>query len=90
MRIRKFPKYTLLLVQWDDICSDSSWTDAKGIDKAKPAKIKTLGFFLGNAKRVLKVAHSVAEDGDSDYTCIPWGTIKHITEVRSKDNGWGV
>ena len=87
MRIKKFPKYTLLLVQWDDILSDSSWHDAKGIEKARPAKIKTLGFFLGNAKRVLKLAHSVAEDGESDYTVIPWGTIKEIEEVRTKD-GW--
>ena len=82
MRIKKYPKLAQLLIEWDDITSDASWIDKEGIDKAKTASVKTLGFYLGTKKRVLKVAHSIA-DGESDCTCIPWSVIKQIIELRN-------
>lgn len=82
MRIKKFPKFTELMVSWEDITSDSAWHDKDGIRKARPTLVKTLGFFLGNKKGVLKLGHSISEDGDSDYTVIPWGCIKEIKELE--------
>ena len=77
MRIKKFPRLTMLLIEWVDTVTDSAWTNEKGIEKAKPARVKTLGFFLENKKYVLKIAHTYHEN-ESDITVIPWGCIKSI------------
>ena len=82
MKIQKFSMQTKLLVTWDDTTSDSKWHDKQGIDKAKTTSVKTLGFFLSNKKRVLKIGHSITEDGDSDYTCIPFGCIRSIKDLE--------
>ena len=81
MRMKKFPKQTKLLVTWDDITTDASWGSAIDIKRAKTTRVHTVGFFLKNKKRELTIAHSISEDGDSDYTCIPWGCIKNIVEL---------
>lgn len=78
MRSKRFDKFTKLLVTWDDIVSDSSWHDEKALAKACTSEIKTLGFFIDNKKRQLRIAHSVAEDGGCDVTCIPWGVVKEV------------
>ena len=78
MRIKKFEPGTRLEVTWADIVSDSSWQSQRDIDTATTAQVKTLGYFLQNKKGVLKIAHSVTEDGQSDSTRIPWAVIKNI------------
>ena len=62
MRVKRFPKYTMLQVTWHDIISDSSWLTKDEIDAAKTIEIKTVGYFLQNKKNELKVAHSITED----------------------------
>lgn len=85
MRIKKFPKFTKLLITWQDIKSNCRWIDIDDIVKnEKPAVIKTLGFFLSNKKRVLTVGHNVSDDNDSDFTVIPWGCIQDIKELEIK------
>jgi len=37
---------------------------------------------LQNKKKSLKLAHSVTDDGASDYTIIPWAVIKQIKELK--------
>jgi len=87
MRAKKFAKFTTLLVNWDDITSDAKWHDAQAIDKADTTSVKTVGFFIcneinKNKRRIIKLAHSVAKDGDCDYTCIPYGCISNIKELK--------
>ena len=82
MRVKRFPKYTMLLVVWQDIVSDSSWNDKEAIEKAGTAEIKTVGFFLQNKKQTLKIAHSIADDGASDYTVIPWACVVKVEELN--------
>lgn len=82
MRIKKFPKYTQLLVTWLDIISDSSWHNKSEIEKAQAMRVQTLGFFLQNKRKDLKIAHSITDDGDSDYTVIPWACVDSIKEIR--------
>lgn len=82
MRIKSFPKYTMLRIAWFDILSDSSWHNRKEIDEAQSMEVWSLGFFLQNKKKDLKIAHSVSNDGESDYTVIPWACIKYIEELN--------
>ena len=86
MRIKKFPKYTVLKISWKDIISDANWNDSDTISKAEPEPIKTVGFFLQNKKKALKIAHSIAKDGASDYTIIPWAVITGIEELTNGCN----
>ena len=83
MRIKKFPRLTMLLIEWVDTVTDSAWTNKKGIEKAKLARVKTLGFFLENKKYALKIAHAY-HGNESDITVIPWGCIKNIVELEWK------
>lgn len=84
MRAKRFPKFAVVLVAWEDTTSDAKWHDKQEIEKAKTTVVKTVGFFIENKKRVLKVAHSMTEDGDSDYTVIHWGCVKGIKELEVK------
>lgn len=80
MRVKKFDKGARLLVTWEDITQDAAWHNQKKLKEASTCIVQTLGFFLINKNRQLKLAHSIAEDGDCDVTCIPWGVIKGVTE----------
>jgi len=82
MRPKRIIKYTPLQVSWTDIVSDAAWHDRDEIEKADTAMIQTIGFFLQNKKKSLKLAHSVTDDGASDYTIIPWAVIKQIKELK--------
>jgi len=82
MRPKRIIKYTPLQVTWSDIVSDADWHSKEEIDKAKTVMIQTVGFFLQNKKKELKVAHSITDDGASDYTIIPWSVIKDIKELK--------
>lgn len=84
MKIKKFPKFAKLLISWDDTTSDAKWHDKQEIEKVATTNVRTIGFFIANKKRILKLSHSITEDGDSDYTCIPWGCIKEVKELESK------
>ena len=75
-----------MLVVWTDIISDSSWHDKGDVDKAQAISVNTLGFFLQNKKKDLKIAHSISDDGDSDYTIIPWACV---TKIQELDEGKG-
>jgi len=78
MRIRTYPKYTVLKILWKDITSDPSWHSKEGLDKAEATSVVSVGMFLANHKGELKICHDVAEDGSSDYQVIPWGCIDKI------------
>jgi len=74
----------MVLVTWEDTTSDAKWHDKQEVEKAKATIVKTIGLFIENKKRVLKVVHSITEDWDSDYTLIPWGCVIAINELEVK------
>ncbi len=80
MRSKKYPKHQRLEVFWVDIISDSNWHTASEVAAAKPEPVSTLGYFLSNHKKALKLAHSKTDDGSCDYTVIPWACITKIEE----------
>lgn len=81
MRIKKFEKFTLIQVEWEDILSEAAWLDKEKLEKTGPMPVRTIGFYLDTKKRTLRVAHSVCQDGDSDVTCIPWGCVTNIRKL---------
>lgn len=87
MKAKKFPKFTKMLVLWEDTVADPGWHDKQGLDKASTMSVQSLGFFLSNKKHALKLAHSITDDTESDYLIIPWGCIRSIKLVEIKDTG---
>jgi hypothetical protein len=81
VRAKKFKKLTKLEISWEDIVSDPEWKDTEAVASSKTASIKTLGYYLETRKGILKVGHSVSEDGDSDVTCIPWSVITNVETI---------
>lgn len=81
VRSKKYKPFTELRVFWLDIVSDARWTSKIDIEKAESIEMKTLGMFLQNTKKDLKLAHTLSPDGDSDYTIIPWATITKIEVI---------
>jgi len=81
MRAKQFPKLTMILVTWKDATSIAKWCSADELNKVEATTVRTMGFFMASKKQTLKIAHSVTSDGDSDYTCIPWGCIVKVNEL---------
>ena len=84
MRVKRFPKFTIILVTWEDTTSDTKWYSTQDVEKVETTTVKIIGFFIENKKRILKIAHSVTVGGDSDYTVIPCGCIKSVKELETK------
>jgi len=84
VRVKRFPKFTIVLITWEDTTSDAKWYSKQKVEKVETTTVKTIGFFIENKKRILKIAHSVTAGGDSDYTVIPWGCIKGVKELETK------
>jgi hypothetical protein len=82
MRAKKFSKFTILLVEWEDITSDAKWHNTQELDGAKTTTVKSVRFFIDNKKHRLKISRSITEDGDADYTVIPWGCVRKVGEVK--------
>ena len=76
---KKYKRFTPVLVEWVDIVSDSKWSDDS--EELPPMPVKTLGWVRVCHKDSLVVGHSLAADGDSDKTVIPWGCIKSVLEL---------
>lgn len=82
----KLPRGTLVEVSWMDAESDSAWHDDKDIDQAEPTVIKTVGYYhgcrkVGETVKWIILSHSVARDGQADYTLIPWGAVLSMEKI---------
>jgi len=86
VRIKKYQKFTPVIVYWQDIYSNSAWGESE--TEAQTISVKTCGFYISckknksNKLKELTLAHSLCSDGDSDFTCIPVGVIVDIKEMR--------
>lgn len=89
MRPVKFDKCNIVLISWEDIVSNPLWLSGKKLEKATTTSIKTVGFFLDTIKknhiRILRIAHSIGEDGESDIMTIPWGAIENIKIINLEE-----
>jgi len=74
--------YTLVVVEWEDIVSDSSWMDDKEIEKLEPVVCRSVGWLLKKTKKLVFLGASVTNDGSvGDRTTIPKNVIRSIKEI---------
>ncbi len=86
--MKKIPKLdtdSAIAVVWNDIKSDCSWNTPEQLKNTKPSEVKTLGFFDHADKKNLVVKHSLADDGQADFTIIPIGCITRIRKLQIKE-----
>ncbi len=84
---KNFP-YTLNLVYWEDIVSDSSWADIVDIKKAKTAICCSVGWIIKqDADRTIVMADYAFEDNrevkeGGTYTIIPTKNVLSIKKIK--------
>lgn len=80
----KMKKDELVMVQWDDSASNSSWVFK---EDAKPGLLscRTVGFVLEDNKKHLSLYCTDCENGKiSDQTCIPRSCVRKIQRMSLK------
>jgi hypothetical protein len=83
MKLPKLKKYDVIEVHWKDICSESSWQTDMKLYGVRCPSVRTLGRFHSvNSANELIFMHSLAEDGDGDYTVIPVEVIDKVKKVN--------
>lgn len=75
----------IIAIVWNDIESNAGWSTKEELDKSKSAECKTVGFFHHIKDSDLVVKHSIAYNGDSDFTTIPVGCIQRIRLLKLND-----
>ena len=84
---KNFP-YTLNLVWWEDIVSESSWSDIIDIKKAKTAVCCSIGWIVKeDSKSTILMADYSFEDNKEikqggSYTTIPTKIILKIKKIK--------
>ena len=84
---KNFP-YTLNLVWWEDIVSESSWSDIVDIKKAKTAVCCSIGWIVKEySKSTILMADYSFEDNKEikqggSYTTIPTKNILKIKKIK--------
>jgi len=84
---KNFP-YTLVIVYWEDIISNSEWTYISEIKKSKTAICKSVGWLVEeNSKTTVIMADLGFEDNQEikqggSYTTIPTKNILSIKKIK--------
>ena len=84
---KNFP-YTLSLIWWEDIVSESSWSDIVDIKKAKTAVCCSIGWIVKkDSKSTILMADYSFEDNKEikqggSYTTIPTKNILKIKKIK--------
>jgi hypothetical protein len=84
VRAKKFQKYTMLQITWEDIIDDTAWRTHENSIEAETCLVKTLGYHIANKGKNIIIAHSFTEDGENDTMVIPFGVIQSIEVIEVK------
>jgi len=74
----KLCKNDAILCKWEDIAQYNEWSDEKDASEKSVATCLSLGFYLNETKRLLRLSDTICSDGDRNVTVIPKGCILKI------------
>uniref|UniRef100_A0A6M3KVG4 Uncharacterized protein n=1 Tax=viral metagenome TaxID=1070528 RepID=A0A6M3KVG4_9ZZZZ len=78
-------KDRIVLVEWDDACSNSGYYDKDHPEKFNPVRCKTVGHLITKDRKSVVISGEVFDDGDRRHIhTIPRKMVVKITELRSK------
>lgn len=77
-------KDTLIEVEWDDTCVNMSWQDDESASRANVTSCLSVGYFINQDKRALRISHSRQPGGNCrrDVSAIPVGCIMKIRRIK--------
>jgi len=84
---KNFP-YTLNLVWWEDIVSESNWADIVDIKKAKTAVCCSIGWIIKEDSKstIVMADYSFEDNGEikqgGNYTTIPTKNILKVKRIK--------
>ena len=75
---------TKIEVEWDDIQAQSGWLTEKEAKAFPVCNCKSIGYFLYQDKKVLRLSSSIQTGKDTDRDCavIPIGCITKISRLK--------
>lgn len=72
----------IFLVKWLDIASpEEPWISNERAVVYPPQQCISVGFFINEDKKVLRIGHAVSQDGDKAIDAIPKGCIVKIRRI---------
>lgn len=69
-------------IRWADAIDESDWVNIDVAEIDKPRKTKSIGYFINEDDECVRIAYSVAEDGDISYEVLPKGMVKDIRKIE--------
>lgn len=78
----KLKPHDLLVVCLFDITDLAQWISTDVAESYPAARCAFCGWFVSEDKNVIRIAHSIAEDGDKSVCVIPKGCIAKIQKVQ--------
>lgn len=74
----KFKKNDAIVVKWEDIAAYYEWHPEAEAEEKPAITCLTLGFYLNETKKWLRLSDTICSDGDRNVTVIPKGCILKI------------
>lgn len=76
-------RFPLVIVEWEDIVSDSSWMDIREAKHQKPYNCESIGYLIEKNKKNIVLVPNVSYAGlGFGYVSIPIGCIKKINIIK--------
>ena len=82
-----YDKNECLQIKWLDITSKNGWSSEKDCAETQPSDCYSVGFYLNEDEKVIRISDSVDDDGDRSVLVIPKGVVVEIIKMKKVDNG---
>ncbi len=77
----KLKKNDLVLIKWEDIIQYDDWIAENKASEKSLVSCLTVGFYLNETKRWIRVSDTICSDTDRNVTIIPKGCILKIRRI---------
>ena len=74
----KLRKNDAIVVKWVDITQENGWHSECDAGEFNPIICHTLGFYLNETKRLIRLSDTISSEGDRNITVIPKGCVLKI------------
>jgi len=72
----------IVMIEWEDSCSNHGWTEISNATYCKPAPCVTAGIVIHEDSNKITVGLTVGEGTFSESMTIPRGCIKRIRKLK--------
>ena len=77
-------KNDLIVIKWLDAIENSSWLSAEKASQESLAKCISIGWFLNQDKKAIRISATLGDDGTRNVNVIPVKWIEKIIKLPGK------